>query len=73
VRTQRVDYAVLEWPLCSETVGCGYSDHARFIFHIGTLAFLFGKHEGRTLVVEFFTTGFLLRFRLMQTKENAHA
>jgi hypothetical protein len=67
MRTQRVDYAVheivIDWP------GCGYSDHARFIFHVGTIAFLFGKHEGKTLVVEFFTTGFLLRFRLMQTKE----
>ena len=65
MRTQRVDYAVHEerfdWPYC------GFTDKARFIFHIGTTAFLFGEHEGRTLVVEFFTTGFFLRFGLMQT------
>ena len=72
MRTQHVDYAVWERKL-SSTGGLpgtvGYTDKARFIFHIGTTAFLFGKHEGKTLVVEFFTMGFLLRFRLMQTVE----
>ena len=67
MRTQHVDYAVHEMKYDS-LVGCGYSDFARFIFHIGRKAFLFGKHKGRTLVVEFCTTGFMLRFRLMQTE-----
>jgi hypothetical protein len=66
MRVQRyVGYAVhgdvIDWP------GCGYTDGARFVFHIGVTAFLFGKHLGKTLVVEFFTTGFFLRFRLVQT------
>lgn len=67
MRTQSVDYAVHDMRVAYP--GCGYSDKARFIFHIGTLAFLFGEHEGRTLVIEFFTTGFLLRFRLLKTRE----
>jgi hypothetical protein len=46
----------------------GYTDRARFIFHVGRTAYLFGEHDGRTLVVEFLTTGFMLRFRLEQTK-----
>jgi hypothetical protein len=69
MRIQTVDFAVHEVRHDDPPMtGCGYTDSARFIFHIGRLAFLFGRHEGRTLVVEFFTTGFLLRFRLLQTR-----
>ncbi len=70
IRTQPVLYAV--WDCKFEQgfmAGCGYSDFARFIFHIGSRAFLFGRHKGKTLVVEFLTFGFLLRFRLLQTQE----
>lgn len=70
IRTQPVFYAVWDCKFKqSFMAGCGYSDFARFIFHIGGTAFLFGKHKGRTLVVEFLTFGFLLRFRLLQTEE----
>lgn len=70
MRTQIENYAVHNRPIPGWVGG---TDKARFIFHMGRTAYLFGKHEGRTLVVEFFTSGFLLRFRLIQTKENAHA
>ncbi len=70
MRTQHVDYAVWETKSGqSYMTGWGYTDKARFIFHMGSTAFLFGRHEGRTLVVEFLTSGFLLRFRLMQTED----
>ncbi len=69
--TQRVDYAVLEQKYSRAETGMpgysGYTDKARFIFHMGSTAYLFGEHEGRTLVTEFITSGFLLRFRLLQT------
>jgi hypothetical protein len=68
MRTQNVTYAVHEYKFTQSFMsGCGYSDFARFIFHVGGIAFLFGKHKGRTLVVEFLTFGSLLNFRLMQT------
>ncbi len=66
MRTQHVDYPVHEMKI-GRVPGCGHTDGARFIFHTGSTAYLFGKHEGRTLVVEFITFGFLLRFRLLQT------
>ena len=65
MKIEWVDYAVHERKYA--IAGCGYSDRARFIFHIGTAAFHFGQHDGRTLVVECLTTGFMLRFRLLQT------
>lgn len=65
-----IQYAVWERKFGQPTMdGCGYSDFARFIFHIGDTAFLFGRHKGKTLLVEFFTWGFLLRFSLLQTEE----
>ncbi len=70
IRTQRVTYAVWDRKFNQGFMGgCGYSDFARFIFHIGGRAFLFGRHEGKTLAVEFLTFGFMLRFRLLQTEE----
>ena len=69
MRTQTVYYAVHERTYNESCMkGVGFTDNARFIFHIRGKAFLFGKHEGRTLVVELFTSGFYLRFRLLQTK-----
>ena len=71
MRTQQVDYAVLNRKYSHDQTGLpgcsGYTDKARFILHIGTIAFLFGEHEGRTLVIELLTRGFFLRFRLVQT------
>lgn len=71
MRTQNVDYAVLDTKYSQEQTGMpghsGYTDRARFIFHMGSTAYLFGEHEGRTLVVEFLTSGSFLRFRLTQT------
>lgn len=71
MRVQKgIQYAVWESKFGQPCMnGCGYSDFARFIFHIGSVAFLFGRHKGRTLVVEFLTWGFFLRFRLLQTEE----
>jgi len=69
--SQRVDYAVLNQKYSLEDLGVpglpGYTDKAQFIFHMRSTAYLFGEHEGRTLVVEFLTSGFFLRFRLEQT------
>jgi hypothetical protein len=71
MRTQHVDYAVWDRKLgaCGLPGTTGYTDKARFILHFLNTAYLFGEHEGRTLVVEFITSGFLLRFRVMQTAE----
>jgi len=75
VRTQHVDYAIHARKYSREETGlggeAGHTDKARFIFHIFSTAFLFGKHEGRTLVVEFLTMGFMLRFRLMDPPAKA--
>lgn len=69
MRTQRVRYAVLEINYKQSCMaGCGYTDKARFILHFGHTAFLFGEHEGRTLVIEVLTSGFPFRCRLLQTK-----
>jgi hypothetical protein len=70
MRTQSVRYAVLEVDYAGSPVmkGTGYTDKARFIFQFGNTAFLFGEHEGRTLVAEVLTSGFLFRCRLLQTK-----
>ncbi len=63
MRKQTVRYAVLPFKI----PGCGYTDEARLILQFGHSAFLFGKHDGRTLVVEILTSGFLLRSRLLRT------
>ena len=71
MRIQHVDYAVLDHKYSQEQTSllglAGYTDEARFILHLGVKAFLFGKHEGQTLVVEIFTSGFLFRCRLLGT------
>lgn len=73
LRTQKVYYAVHAYDHRKnpDMSGVGYTDEARLILHIGTTAFLFGRHSGRTLVVEFRfrTTEFRLRFRILQTKK----
>jgi len=72
MRTQHVDYAVLDTDYNRDQTGLpghsGYTDRARFVFHFLDTAYLFGEHDGRTLVVEFLTFGFGLRFRLEQTR-----
>jgi hypothetical protein len=68
MRTQRVYYAVLEVRVKSDVwTGCGYTDWARFILHVGNRAILFGHHDGRTWVVEILTSGFIFRCRLLRT------
>ncbi len=72
VRTQTVRYAVLDRPYHLDGYpGMGYSDHARFILHFRNTAYLFGDHDGRTLVTEILTSGFMFRNRLLQTSEGA--
>ncbi len=46
-RTQYVRYAVHNTPVSAGFEGCGFSDKARFILHIGTTAFLFGKQASQ--------------------------
>ncbi len=59
MRTQKVEYAVhgnrIKQP------GCGYTDGAKFVLHIGDTAFLFGRGSKRAVVLELMTSGFMFR------------
>ena len=65
MRIQKVEYTIFPNPV--DFPGLGYTDRARFIFYVGSTAFLFGDHDGRTLIFHFFTSIYLLWFELEQT------
>jgi len=70
MRTQYVAYAMHGYDHRSEPAPMcwtGYTDRAKFVLHIGSKAFLFGRHDGKTLVMEILTSGFMFRIKRLQT------
>ena len=65
VRVQTENYAIFGRPVNGWSEG---TNGARFVFHIGRTAFLFGRGSKKALVVELLTTGFLFRCRFVATE-----